>query len=1066
MFFTRISIQNPVLATMMMAALVVLGIFSYQRLRVDQFPDINFPVVVVTTEYPGASPESVESDVTRPIEEGVNTVSGIKTLSSRSYEGQSVVIVEFDLTIDPAKAAQDVREKIAIVKVGFRKEVKEPRISRFDPADRPVISLSVASSAASAATGAATGAPARSARDLTTLTDQLIKKRIENVRGVGSVTIVGGIKREVQVLLKPVEMEALNVGVDQVINAIKSENQELPAGAIRSLEREQVVQVKGKIKSVDEFNRIIVARRGAGGGQAITLREVASVIDGQEEQENLALHNGARIVALDIIKAQGQNTIEVNDAVKAAVKAMERELPADVKVDVVRDASTPIRTSVDNVRRTLFEGAALTILIVFLFLNSWRSTVITGLTLPIAIIATFFFMDLAGVTINMLSLMALSLAVGLLIDDAIVVRENIVRHAEMGKPHKQAAMDGTQEIGLAVFATTMSIVAVFLPVGFMGGIIGRFFYSLGITVTAAVLVSMFVSFTLDPMLSSVWPDAVRQGPPRGWFQKFMALFERLVQAFSRFYQRLLGWSLRHRAATLGLAALIFLGSFALVPLLGSEFVPQADFSETQVNFQTPVGSSLELTEAKARQVDAALRELPEVLYTYATINAGNTQGKNYGSVYVKLKSRKERTRSQHVMTQPLRERLARIAGITVTHVGVVNPVAGTKLLVISIQGQNLLELDRLSAEAQQRLRNIPGLVDLDSSQKPDKPTIGIEVKRELASDLGVGVGQIGAALRPLIAGEAVSTWKAPDGENYDVRVRLAAADRQSAGDLDRVMIQSAQPGADGSPKLVALRQVATFNATGGLSQINRKDLTREVQLDANVYGRAAGEVSKDIQAALDGINWTPGYRYVMGGSTKDMKESGAFAVTALVLAVIFIYMILASQFASFLQPVAIMSSLPLTLIGVFLALLAFRSTLNLFSIIGVIMLMGLVTKNAILLIDFTNHARREGRERSVAILEAAHVRLRPILMTTLAMVFGMLPLALGLSEGSEQRAPMGQAVIGGVITSSILTLVVVPVIYTYLDDMTAWFARRGAARGAAGASAPAAAVEQRANDKI
>ena len=1069
MFFTRISIQNPVLATMMMAALVVLGLFSLQRLRVDQFPDINFPIVVVTTEYPGASPESVESDVTRPVEEGVNTVSGIKTLASRSYEGQSVVIVEFDLTIDPARAAQDVREKIAIVKVGFRREVKEPRISRFDPADRPVISLSVAAvaPAASAGAGAAASAAApRSARDLTTLTDQLIKKRIENVRGVGSVSIVGGIKREVQVLLNPVKMEALNVGVDQVINAIRSENQELPAGAIRSPEREQVVQIKGRIKSIDEFNRIIVARRA---GQAITLREVASVIDGQEEQENLALHNGQRIIALDIIKAQGQNTIEVTDAVKAAVKQMERELPPDVKLGVVRDASTPIRTSVDNVRRTLIEGALLTILIVFMFLNSWRSTVITGLTLPIAVFATFFFMDLAGVSINLLSLMALSLAAGLLIDDAIVVRENIVRHAAMGKPHKQAAMDGTQEIGLAVFATTLSIVAVFLPVGFMGGIIGRFFYSLGVTVAAAVLVSMFVSFTLDPMLSSVWPDPVRTGPPRGRFQQFMALFERMVQAFSRFYQRLLGWSLRHRAATIGLAAVLFLSSFALVPLLGSEFVPQADYSETQVSFQTPVGSSLELTEAKARQVDAALRELPEVLYTYATINAGNTQGKNYGSVYVKLKPRKERSRSQHVMTQPLRERLARIAGITVTHIGVVNPVAGTKLLVISIQGQDLRELERLSAQAQQRLRNIPGLVDLDSSQKPDKPAIGIEVKRELASDLGVGVAQIGAALRPLIAGEAVSSWKAPDGENYDVRVRLAAADRQSAGDLDRVMIQSVQVNPDGSPKLVALRQVADFKPAGGASQINRKDLTREVQLDANVYGRSAGDVSRDIQTALDGMEWRPGYRYVMGGSTKDMKESGAFAVTALVLAVIFIYMILASQFASFLQPIAIMASLPLTLIGVFLALFAFKSTLNLFSVIGVIMLMGLVTKNAILLIYFTNLAGRVGRERSAAILEAAQVRLRPILMTTLAMVFGMLPLALGLSEGSEQRAPMGQAVIGGVITSSILTLLVVPVVYTWLDDVTAFFARRRAVRGAvpsAAGGAAAAAVEQRADDKI
>jgi hydrophobic/amphiphilic exporter-1 (mainly G- bacteria), HAE1 family len=1026
MFFTRISINNPVLATMMMAALVVLGIFSLNRLRVDQFPDIEFPVVVVTTEYPGATPESVETDITRPVEEAVNTVSGIKALTSRSYEGQSVVIVEFDLTVEPARAAQDVREKIAIVKVGFRKEVKEPRISRFDPADRPIISFSVSSDQ-------------RGARDITTLSDQLIKKRIENVRGVGAVTIVGGIKREVQVQLRPVELENLGLSVDQVINAIRNENQELPAGAIRSIEREQVVSVKGKLKSVDDFNRIIVGRRA---GQAITLREVARVIDGQEEQENLALYDGRRVLALDIQKAQGQNTIDVTDAVKQAVAALQRELPPDVKLAVIKDASVPIRTGVDNVRRTMLEGAGLTILIVFLFLNSWRSTVITGLTLPIAILATFFFMDMAGVTINMISLMALSLAVGLLIDDAIVVRENIVRHTAMGKSHKAAAMEGTQEIGLAVFATTMSIVAVFLPVGFMGGIIGRFFYSLGITVVASVLVSMFVSFTLDPMLSSVWPDPAAKGPPRGPIGKFLALFDRMVQAVSRLYQTLLAWALRHRGVTLVGAIGIFVGSFALVPLLGTEFVPQADYSETTVAFQTPVGSSLELTEAKARQVDAALRELPEVLYTYTTVNTGLTLGKNYANVYVKLKPRNERTRSQHLMTQPLRERLATIAGITVTHVGVNNAVGGTKVLVVSLQGQDLAELDRYSAEARARLRQIPGLVDLDSSQKPDKPTIAIDVRRELASDLGVGVAQIGAAIRPLLAGESVSTWKAPDGENYDVRVRLAPSDRQTIGDLDRIMIQSAQVNPDGSPKMVALRQVAQFRQAGGTSQINRKDLTREVQIDANVFGRSSGEVGRDVQKTLDAMEWKPGYRYVMGGSTKDMKESFSFALTAMVLAIIFIYMILASQFASFLQPLAIMSSLPLTLIGVFGALLIFRSTLNLFSVIGVIMLMGLVTKNAILLIDFVNHARAAGMARSDAILEAAHVRLRPILMTTLAMIFGMLPLAMGLSEGSEQRAPMGQAVIGGVITSSILTLVVVPVIYTFLDDLASWNAGR------------------------
>ena len=1057
MWFTRISIKNPVLATMMMAAFVVLGLFSYQRLRVDQFPDINFPVVVVTTDYPGATPEVVESDITRKIEEQVNTVSGIKNLYSRSYEGQSVVIIEFDLTIDAAQASQDVREKVALVKPLFRKEVKESRISRFDPADQPVISIAVQSTN-----------PQRSQRELTTMADQVVKRRLENVRGVGSVKIVGGVIRQVQIYLRPTDMEAQGIGVDQVLNAVRDENQELPAGAIRTREQEKVVQVQGRLKSVEDFKAIIVARRA---NQPVTLREIADVVDGQEEVETLAMINGQRTLALDILKAQGQNTIDVVDSVKDTMARLQKEMPADIKLSVVKDGGRPIKVSVDNVRRTLLEGAGLTILIVFLFLNSWRSTVITGLTLPIALIGTFLVMYWLGFTINMLTLMALSLCVGLLIDDAIVVRENIVRHAAMGKDHYTAAMDGTQEIGVAVLATTFSIVAVFLPVGFMGGIIGRFFHQFGVTVAAAVLISMFVSFTLDPMLSSIWPDPdAHPGAKRGPVGRFLGKFDDLVQAISRLYQRLLRWSLAHRGMTLGIAFATLVGAFLLIPRLGSEFVPQADNSETQVNFNTPVGSSIEFTETKAKQVDAALREFPEVLYTYATVNTGVALGKNYGSVYVKLKDREQRTRNQAQLTAPIRERLGQIAGVTVTQVGPPSSVGGAKVLIVSLQGQDLDELARLSAEAQRRLKLIPGLVDLDSSLKPAKPTVSVELRRELASDLGIGVAQVGNALRPLIAGEAASSWKAPDGENYDVMVRLLPSERNTTGDLDRLMIASNQMNSDGTPKMVALRQIADLKNVGGASQINRRDLTREVEINANVYGRASGEVGAEMRKALDGMEFKPGYRYVMGGSTKDMAESAAYALSALVLAVIFIYMILASQFGSFLQPIAIMSSLPLTLIGVVLALMGFHSTLNLFSIIGVIMLMGLVTKNAILLIDFVNHARSAGAERGAAILEAAHVRLRPILMTTLAMIFGMLPLSLGIGEGAEQRAPMGQAVIGGVITSSLLTLVVVPVIYTFIDDMTSWFARRRAARAAARAPAGGAALpvaeQKRADDKI
>jgi HAE1 family hydrophobic/amphiphilic exporter-1 len=1049
-FFTRISINNPWLATMMMAAFVVLGLFSYQRLQVDQFPDVSFPVVVVQTDYPGAAPENVEVDVTRKVEEAVNTISGLRALSSRSYAGTSIVIAEFELTVDPAVAAQDVREKVAAIRNTFRREVKEPRITRFDPADRPILSLAVTSD------------PPRSARELTTLADQVIKKRIENVRGVGQVNIVGGVLREIQIYLKPAQLEALAIGVDQVINAIRAENQELPVGNLRSLETERVVQIQARAKTPADFNRIVVARRG---GQPVYLSQVATVVDGQQERESIALVNGKETLALDILKAQKQNTIEVAQGVQRAVAQLARELPPGVKVEVIKDGAVPIKTAVTNVTRTMIEGALLTILIVFLFLGSWRSTVITGLTLPIATIGTFLFMYAFGFTLNMLTLMALSLCIGLLIDDAIVVRENIVRHGAMGKDHRRAALEGTSEIGLAVLATTLSIVAVFLPVGFMGGIIGQFFHQFGITVVAAVLISMFVSFTLDPMLSSVWHDpAIHGRQPRGPLGHLLARFSRFTERLSDVYQAMLRWSLKHRPATIVIAAATFFGSFLLVPLLGTEFVPQADFSETQVNFRTPEGTSLEMTTAKARQVDAALREFPEVDYVYTTINTGSVQAKNAATLYVKLKPRKERKLSQFQLTQPIRERLSRIAGITVTHVGVMNPVAQQKLLVVSLQGQDLDQLERYTDEALQRLAKIPGVVDLDTSLRQARPTVYLNIHRDLAADLGVGVERLGSTLRPLLAGEETSTWRAPDDQNYNVMVRLAPGDRGAIADLERLTITSTQSNADGSPKVVPLRQVVDLTPSVGASQINRRDLTREVEVTANVSGRSAGEVGRDIQQALAEIDWKPGYRFQMGGSTKDMAESFGYALSALVLAIVFIYMILASQFKSFLQPIALMSSLPLTLIGVFLALLLFRSTLNIFSIIGFIMLMGLVTKNAILLVDFAQQCRHgfEGKapmDRTHALLEAARVRLRPILMTTLAMVFGMVPLALGLTEGSEQRAPMGQAVIGGIVTSSLLTLVVVPVIYTYLDDLAHWARRRRASGGPVPEGAPAARKE-------
>ncbi|MDF2464276.1 MAG: AcrB/AcrD/AcrF family protein [Ramlibacter sp.] len=1047
MWFTRISLKNPVFATMVMLAIVVLGLFSLQRLKVDQFPNIDFPVVVVMAEYPGASPEIVESEVTKKIEEGVNSIAGINALTSRSYENQSVVVIEFQLHIDGRKAAEDVREKVAAIRPNFRTEVKEPRVLRFDPSARAIWSVAVLPDPSKG--------KAMTAVELTNWSDQVLKKRLENVRGVGSVTLVGGTKREINVYLDPAAMEALGITADQVVAAVRNENQDLPVGAIRSLAQERVVQIDARMQRPEDFGRIIVARKN---GAPVRVEQVARVADGAQEIDSLALYNGGRTLLLTVQKSQDENTIEVVDGLKKTVDEMAAQMPPGVRLEQITDNSRPIRVSVENVRRTLIEGALLTVLIVFLFLNSWRSTVITGLTLPISIIGTFLFMNLFGFTINMITLMALSLCVGLLIDDAIVVRENIVRHVQMGKNPYQAAMDGTQEIGLAVLATTFSIVAVFLPIGFMGGIIGKFFHEFGVTIVAAVLISMFVSFTLDPMLSSVWhdPEIEAHGKPKAnpnFYDKTIGRvtgwFDHATDWAAEAYQGILRWSLVHKLATVLLAVAVFATSVVMVPLLGTEFVPKADFSETSLNFYTPVGSSLEATEAKARQVESILREFPEVKYTLATLNTGNAQGKIYASIYVRLVDRKERTRSADQMSGVLRERLKQVPGVTVTHVGLLDPVGGNKQIEFSLQGQDLKELERLSRLVIDKVRDVPGLVDLDSSVKPDKPVIDIEVKRDSASDLGLSVAQIAGSLRTLVAGQTVGNWRAPDDQTYDVNVRMSPDARNTPQDLERLPFATGT-NADGSTRIVRLNQVAAVKESTGPNQINRRDLTREVAINANTFNRSAGEISADIRARLDTIAFPPGYRYSFSGSTKNMAESFGYAVSALAMGVIFIYMILASQFKSFLQPMALMTSLPLTLIGVVLALLMFGSTLSIFSIIGIVMLMGLVTKNAILLVDFAIRMREQGQTRTDALLHAARVRLRPILMTTLAMIFGMVPLAFALTEGSEQRAPMGQAVIGGVITSSLLTLVVVPVVYCYLDDLANWFLRRRKSAGGGG----------------
>ncbi|WP_028454965.1 efflux RND transporter permease subunit [Chitinilyticum litopenaei] len=1028
MWFTRVSLNNPVFATMMMLSLFVLGLFSLQRLAVEEFPDVKFPVVFVQTEYPGAGPEVVEAAVTRQVEEAMNTVSGLKQLYSYSYEGVSVVIAEFDLSVDPEKAVQDVREKMAGVTPLLRKEVEAPVIRRFNPADRPIVSLTITSSRL---------AP----RELSTRSEQLIKKRFETVSGVGRVELIGARKRAVEIRLKPAELAARQLGVAELISTLKQENAELPVGTLEYRQQERLVQIRGRLATPEDFAGLVIAQRN---GAPVYLRDVASVHDGETPLDSLALVNGQPALALDITKIDGANTVRVSDDIQAMVAELNRELAGEgIALSVLNDSSTGIRNSLADVRTTLLEGAALTVLIVFLFLGSWRSTVITGLTLPVALIGSFWILSLAGFSINVMTMMALSLCVGLLIDDAIVVRENIVRHAAMGKGHFQAAMDGTREIGLAVLATTSTIVAVFLPVGFMGGIIGRFFHQFGLTVCAAVLISMFVSFTLDPMLSSVWPDPHVHGGKRP-LGRLLDAFENALERLGQLYGKVIGWSLGHRKSVLAIGLGSLVAAFMLARFIGSEFVPQSDLSRIGVSYSVPVGSAIDYTAAKTRQLDAALREFPEVVQTYATLNAGEGGSKHDGHLTLILKPRKERERSQDELIPLLRARLAQIAGVTINNVAGEGGGEGPdgKPIAISLQGSSLQELDRLSRDFAAQLAQIPGVVDVESSQKAGKPALNVEIDRPLAANLGLSLASIGATLRPLVAGEKAGSWQAPDGENYDVIVRLPAEARQTGSQLESLYLPGSQLDADGQPLLVPLSSVAELKESVSPVQVNRRAMMREVWITANVNGRSSGEVQADIARLKERFALPAGYRFDEQGDAKDMAESAGYAVAALALGVIFIYMILASQFGSFLQPLAIMTSLPLSIVGVLLALLMWRSTLNIFSVIGIIMLMGLVTKNAILLVDFVNHLRGQGLERAAAIAEAGRVRLRPILMTTAAMVVGMLPLALAIGEGAEARAPMAHAIIGGLITSTVLTLVVVPVVFTYLDDLGAACLRR------------------------
>lgn len=1029
MWFTRISVKYPVFTIMMMFCLMVLGLASWQRMGVEEFPDVDFPFVVIYTNYPGASPETVESEITKKLEDQINTISGLKQVISQSSEGLSMITAEFNLEVPSTTAAQDVRDKIASVTAEFRDEIQEPVVERYDPTANAIMSIVFESDN-------------MGLKALSSYLDQRIVPQLRTVPGVGTVNLLGDAQRQIRIQVEPQKLQAFGIGVDSVINTLKSENIEVPGGTLKSGNSELVIEINSKVLHPLAFGDLVIANKN---GAPIFLKQVAEIEDSQAELETGAFLDGKAAVAVDILRSSDSNVIEVVDSTYKTLENIKAQLPQGTTLKVVVDSSKSIRGTIGDVARTIIEGAVLAVLIVLLFLGSFRSTVITGLTLPIALLGTLTFIWAFGFSINMMTLLALSLSIGLLIDDAIVVRENIVRHTDMGKDHVTAALDGTKEIGLAVLATTLTIVAVFLPVAFMGGIIGRFFYQFGVTVSTAVLISMFVSFTLDPMLSAHWAEKKKDPNKKpGRIKRFFNWISGKLDNLSHVYEKLLKLALRFRFITIVIAVASLFGALALSKLIGTEFVPVPDKGEIRIKFETPVDASLEYSQAKLQQVDKIVRQHPDVRATYGVINGVTDRGKNHVSLRVTVTPRTEREKSLNDLNNEFRQRLQSVGGITITSVASADETVsgGQKPIMISIKGPDLSELQKISDRFMVKMAKIDGIVDLESSLKEPKPTLGVQINRVLASDLGLSVNQIANVVRPLIAGDDVTTWQDEKGETYDVNLRLTEDRRTLPSDLQNMYITSSKMDGNNQPILIPLSSVANFEEKMGASQINRRDLAREVLVEANTSGRPAGDIGTDISRLQDSFDMPPGYSFDTQGANADMAESASYALTAITLSIIFIYIVLGSQFNSFIHPAAIMASLPLSLIGVFLALFLFNSTMNLFSIIGIIMLMGLVTKNAILLIDFIKKAMDRGEARYDAILNAGKTRLRPILMTTSAMVMGMVPLALGLGEGGEQSAPMAHAVIGGVITSTLLTLVVVPVIFTYLDDLKNFMLRQ------------------------
>ncbi len=1026
MWLADTSIKRPVFATMVILGLVVLGIVSYPIIGVDLLPKVDFPMINISTMLKGASPEIMDIDVADKIEEAVNTINGVKTIASTSTEGISTTLVEFTLERDIDVALQDVREKIASIRSKLPNDIDEPVIEKVDPDAAPVMWLGL------------TGEKSVSVRDLSTYADEALKEQLQKINGVGAIRLASLRLRQARVWLDAEKLKAYHITPQDIITALRRENVELPGGRIEGSTKEYSIKIEGEFPKIADFNNLIVSYHR---GIPVRLSDIGRAEDGMAEKRSISRFNGISSVGLGVQKQSGTNTVEVIERIKKELPNIVKTLPPGMNLGISFDQSIFIKRSIREVQNHLIYGGILAVIAVFIFLRNSRTTLISALALPTSVIATFTLMNMFDFTFNNMTMLALSLSVGILIDDAIIVIENIYRHIEKGMKPAEAASFATSEIGLAVVATTLAIVAIFLPVAFMKGIIGRFFLQFALTVVFAVIVSLFVSFTLTPMMASRYlrsRESVVSSQESG-VQRLSTLDSRpsrwldnSYKKIEELYRKLLKTALNHRALVLITATIIFAVSLFIPKFIGKEFVPPEDQGRFIVRLQSPIDYSVNEVDRMFKKAEDLVRTTPEVKTIFYAQGFGPSREVNKASMFIGLKPKAERKRLQQEIMIEVRKKLRQIPGLKGTAEDISLVGGGQRQVPIqySIRGRDLAALQTYTQQIVDEFSKLPGIVDVDTSLEAGKPEFRVIIDRDKAADLGVDTTAVAEAINFLIGGE-VDITKFKDetkGRRYDVRARLNPEDRTSPDDIGQFHIRAK----DG--RLIEISNIIKIQEAGGPNIINRVDRQRAITLFANLEGKPLGQAKAELDSISSKI-LPPDYSARYKGMADIMEESFGFLIFALLLGVVLAYMILASQFESFIHPITVLLSMPFSFVGAFGALFITGKTLNIFSFIGLILLMGLVKKNAILLVDYTNTLRKRGMQRKEAILEAGPVRLRPILMTTFAMVLGMIPVAAGIGEGSETRSPMAIATIGGLLSSLFLTLIVVPAAYDLFDDI-------------------------------